>query len=178
MDVEAHFICQLCQTKFHTEEDISLHSCIDIEIKQEKQESKIEDPLGVYDSSDLDVSEEFFDTILKQVDVLCYIINNGDSNLNRTIKVNHILSTALSCYKIHAENQIEDDLNSKKYLNQHVDDIPESENDEMETASESDLRKNDINDMNVISKEAKENKHKSKDFTTTKTVSFLPNWTK
>ena len=167
MDVEANLICQFCQTKFHTEEDISLHSCIDIEIKQEKRESKIEDPLGVNDSSDLDVSEEFFDTILKQVDVLCYIINNGDSNLNRTIKVNHILSTALSCYKIHAENQIEDDLNSKKDLDQRVDYIPESVNDEMETESESDLRKNDIKNMDVISKKAKENKHKAKDFTTT-----------
>ena len=178
MDVEAHLICQLCQTEFHTEEDISLHSCIDIVIKQEKQESKIEDPLGVYDSSDLDVSEEFFDAILKQVDVLCYIINNGDSNLNRTIKVNHILSTALSCYKIHSENQIEDDLNSKKYLDQHVDDLPESENDEMETQSESDLCKNDIKDMDVISKEAKGNKHKSKDFTTTETAKKFPNWKK
>jgi hypothetical protein len=45
MDVEAHLICQLCQTEFNSEEDLSLHSCIDIEIKQEKQESKIEDPL-------------------------------------------------------------------------------------------------------------------------------------
>ena len=113
MDVEAHLICQLCQTEFNSEEDLSLHSCIDIEIKQEKRESKIEDPLEFSEPSDLDVSEEFFDTILKQVDVLCYIINNGDSNLNRTIKINHILNTALSCYKIHAENQIEDNLNSK-----------------------------------------------------------------
>merc|ERR1712008_156939 len=76
------------------------------------------------------------------------------------------------------KKQIEDDLNSKKYLDQHVDDITESENDEMETESESDLCKNDIKDMNVISKEAKENKHKSKDFTTTETAIFFPNWKK
>jgi len=174
MDVEAHLICQLCQTEFNSEEDLSLHSCIDIEIKQEKRESKIEDPLEFSEPSDLDVSEEFFDTILKQVDVLCYIINNGDSNLNRTIKVNHILSTALSCYKIHAENQIEDDLNSKKY----VDDISVTENDEMETDSERDLSRNDIKNIEVISNEIKKNKHKSKDFTTTETSNFFPKWKK
>ena len=67
MDVEANLICQFCQTKFHTEEDISLHSCIDIEIKQEKRESKIEDPLGVCDSSDLDVSED--DSSSSDVDI-------------------------------------------------------------------------------------------------------------
>ena len=171
MDIEAHLICQLCQTEFNSEEDLSLHSCIDIEIKQE---SKIEDPLGVCDSSDLDVSEEFFDTILKQVDVLCYIINNGDSNLNRTIKVNHILSTALSCYKMHAENQIEDDLNSKKYVDQQVDDVAVSENDDMEIESERDLSRNDIKKTDIISKEIKENKHKS----TTNTTNFFPNWKK
>ena len=178
MDVEALLICQLCQMEFHTEEDLSLHSCIDIEIKQEKRDSKTQDPLEFSESSDLDVSEEFFDTILKQVDVLCYIINNGDSNLNRTIKVNHILSTALSCYKIHAENQIDDDLDRKKYLDQHVDDMAVSENDERETESERDLSRNDIKNIDVISKEIKENKHKSRDITTTDTTNFFPDWKK
>ena len=96
--------CKLCNMSFYSEEEFSLHSCI--EIKQEIQDLK-----GY--QSDLDLSEEFISVIRKQVDVLCYIINNGDSNLKRTQKVNESLNNAITCYKIHANTKelIEDNLN-------------------------------------------------------------------
>merc|ERR1712051_393108 len=79
------------------EEEFSLHSCI--EIKLEKPDSKVE--LLVYncDSFDLDVSEDFINTILKHVDDLCDIIRNGDPSLERTTIVNENLNSAVSCYK-------------------------------------------------------------------------------
>ena len=71
---------------FLTEEEFSLHSCI--EIKQENHDLKVQQNFKIFDNnSDLDLSEEFLTMILKQVDVLCYIINNGDPNIQRTVKV-------------------------------------------------------------------------------------------
>ena len=48
---------------------LSLHRCI--EIKQEFQDSKVVDIYDVGQNGDLDLSEEFLSSILKQVDNLC-----------------------------------------------------------------------------------------------------------
>lgn len=95
MDIEHNLLCQLT---FDTEEEFSLHSCI--EIKLEKPYSKVDGSL-VYncDFFHLDVSEDFITTILKHVDDLCAIIRNGDTSLERTIEVNENLNDAVKCYK-------------------------------------------------------------------------------
>ena len=51
------------------------------------------------DSSNLELSEQFIALILKQVDELCKNIKNGDPDLERTIKVNENLNTAVSYYR-------------------------------------------------------------------------------
>ena len=53
---------------------------------------------------DLDLSEEFLSQVLKYVDDLCNFINNGDSNLERTMEINQNISTAVGLYrnKLHA----------------------------------------------------------------------------
>jgi hypothetical protein len=53
---------------------------------------------------DLDLSEEFLSQVLKYVDDLCNFINNGDSNLERTMEINQNISTAVGFYrnKLHA----------------------------------------------------------------------------
>ena len=74
-----------------------LHSCI--EIKLEKPDSKVDGLEYNCDSFDLDVSEDFINTILKHVDNLCDIIRNGDPSRERTTEVNENLNSAVSCYR-------------------------------------------------------------------------------
>jgi len=69
MDSVNTYCCQLCHSEFESEEDLSLHRCI--EIKQEFQDSKVVDIYDVGQNGDLDLSEEFLSSILKQVDNLC-----------------------------------------------------------------------------------------------------------
>ena len=97
MDIEHNLLCQYCQLAFDTEEEFSLHSCI--EIKLEKPDSKVDGLVYNCDSFDLDVSEDFINTILKHVDDLCDIIRNGDPSLERTTEVNGNLNSAVSCYR-------------------------------------------------------------------------------
>ena len=97
MDIEHNLLCQYCQLAFDTEEEFSLHSCI--EIKLEKPDSKVDGLVYNCDSFDLDVSEDFINTILKHVDDLCDIIRNGDPSLERTTEVNENLNSAVSCYR-------------------------------------------------------------------------------
>ena len=97
MDIEHNLLCQYCQLAFDTEEEFSLHSCI--EIKLEKPDSKVDCLVYNCDSFDLDVSEDFINTILKHVDDLCDIIRNGDPSLERTTEVNENLNSAVSCYR-------------------------------------------------------------------------------
>ena len=97
MDIEHDLLCQYCQLAFDTEEEFSLHSCI--EIKLEKPDSKVDGLEYNCDSFDLDVSEDFINKILKHVDDLCDIIRNGDPSLERTTEVNENLNSAVSCYR-------------------------------------------------------------------------------
>ena len=48
---------------------------------------------------DLDLSEDFLSQVLKYVDDLCNFINNGDSNLERTMEINQNISTAVGFYR-------------------------------------------------------------------------------
>ena len=48
---------------------------------------------------DLDLSEEFLAQVLKYVDDLCNFINNGDSNLERTMEINQNISNAVGFYR-------------------------------------------------------------------------------
>ena len=97
MDIEHNLLCQYCQLACDTEEEFSLHSCI--EIKLEKPDSKVDSTLVYCDPFDLDVSEDLINTILKHVDNLCDIIRNGDPSLERTTEVNENLNSAVSCYR-------------------------------------------------------------------------------
>ena len=97
MDSKNIYCCQLCQSEFESEEDLSVHRCI--EIKQEFQESKVLDTYDVGQNGNLDLSEEFLSSILKQVDNLCDAIQRGDSIIERTIIVNQQLNEAVSCYR-------------------------------------------------------------------------------
>ena len=82
-------------------------------------------------NSDSDLSEEFLTMILKQVDVLCYIINNGDPNIQRTVKVIQVLNNAINCYK-NKVNQ-EDIIENKDYFDNY-EDLSGSENESNEYA--------------------------------------------
>ena len=86
--------CPSCQLTLHSDEDLSQHSCI---VKQETLEGTTE--YCIYDDSDLELSEQFLITILRQVDILCETIENGDPSLERRIKVNKNLNNSVSCYK-------------------------------------------------------------------------------
>ena len=97
MDIEQNMHCHYCQLAFDTEEEFSLHSCI--EIKIEKTDSKVDSSLLYCDSFVLEVSEDFINKILKHVDNLCNIISVGDPSLERTTEVNENLNSAVSCYR-------------------------------------------------------------------------------
>ena len=90
-------ICQICQSEFETEEDLSLHACV--EIKEELQDPKILVGYDICRDYNLDLSEEFLSQVLKYVDDLCNFINNGDSNLERTMEINQNISTAVGFYR-------------------------------------------------------------------------------
>jgi hypothetical protein len=47
----------------------------------------------------LELSEQFINLILNQVDELCEIIKNGDPVIERTLQVNKNLNDAVSCYR-------------------------------------------------------------------------------
>ena len=52
-----------------------------------------------FDSSNLELSEDFVIFILRQVDELCENIRNGDPDLERTLEVNQNLNNAVNCYR-------------------------------------------------------------------------------
>ena len=97
MDSENIYCCQLCHSEFESEEDLSLHRCI--EIKQEFQESKVLDIYNVGQNGNLDLSEEFLSSILKQVDNLCDEIQKGDPIIERAISVNQQIIDAVDSYR-------------------------------------------------------------------------------
>jgi len=90
-------ICQICQSEFETEEDLSLHACV--EIKEELKDPKILVGYDICHDYGLDLSEEFLSGILKLVNELCDVVRNGDPDLKRTSEVNKNLNTAVSCYR-------------------------------------------------------------------------------
>ena len=99
--------CQLCHSEFETEDDLSLHKCVDI--KQEFQESKVLDIYDVGQNVDIELSEEFLSSIIKQVEDLCDSIQKGDPIIKRAISVNQQLIDAVSSYSnqlilIHSKN--------------------------------------------------------------------------
>jgi hypothetical protein len=53
--------------------------------------------------SDLDLSEDFLTSILKYVDDLCSIINDGDPNLERKVEVIQNLNNDVTCYRTQLE---------------------------------------------------------------------------
>ena len=55
---------------------------------------------AVTSNLNLDITEEFIISILKQVDELCDNIKNGDPDLERTLEVNQNLNEAVSCYRV------------------------------------------------------------------------------
>ena len=66
MDSENIHCCQLCHSEFEAEDDLSLHKSI--EIKQECQDSKFLDIYHLGQNGDLELSEEFLSSIIKQVE--------------------------------------------------------------------------------------------------------------
>ena len=86
MDSENIHCCQLCHLEFETEDDLSLHKCTDI--KQEFQDSKVLDFYDIGQNGDLELSEEFLSSIIKQVEDLCDSIQKGDPIIERAISVN------------------------------------------------------------------------------------------
>merc|ERR1712008_260027 len=52
-----------------------------------------------FEYTDVDLSEEFLSKILRLVDELCDVINKGDSNFERTVKVIQNLNDDVICYK-------------------------------------------------------------------------------
>ena len=56
--------------------------------------------IDYYDETEIDVSDEFIDIIIKHVDLICEIISNVDPRLQRKTEVNQSLNEAVSCYRI------------------------------------------------------------------------------
>ena len=125
-------ICQICQSEFETEEDLSLHACV--EIKEELQDPKILVGYDICHDYGLDLSEEFLSGILKLVNELCDVVRNGDPDLKRTSEVNKNLNNAVSCYRNKLDlidskfdkNQIVTETNSKEHFLEGF--LPHSEN--------------------------------------------------
>ena len=97
MDSENIHCCQLCHSEFETGDDLSLHKCIDI--KQEFQDSTVIDAYDVGENDDIELSEEFLSSIIKQVEDLCDSIQKGDPITERAILVNQQLIDAVGSYR-------------------------------------------------------------------------------
>ena len=69
-------------------------------VKEERNEFDYWNPLqGLDPGSNLELTEDFIFFILRQVDVLCENIRNGDPDQERTIEVNKNLNNAVNCYR-------------------------------------------------------------------------------
>ena len=71
-------------------------------ILEEEKNTKLSEGMN------LDLTEEFINFVLQQVDELCENIKNGDPDNERTLEVNQNLNDAVSCYrgKLDLEKQI------------------------------------------------------------------------
>ena len=76
-------------------------------IKKEKPKYEFDEPNILEDKKNtklsegmnLDLTEEFINFVLQQVDELCENIKNGDPDNERTLEVNQNLNHAVSCYR-------------------------------------------------------------------------------
>ena len=82
------------------------------------------------DISELNLSEEFFSEILKQVDELCDNIKNGDPDTKRTQKVSQNLNDAVNYYrkKLDLKNRITLESENQKNIDHNEDFLSESNN--------------------------------------------------
>ena len=71
----------------------------EVEIKEEINYLEDQNQFDLNVNSYLELSEEFINSILQQVDELCENINIGDPDIERTLEVNSNLNNAVSCYK-------------------------------------------------------------------------------
>ena len=76
---------------------------------------------------DLDLSEEFLETILKQVDKLCDNINNSDYDIDRALRVNQKLSTAVNCYRniLELRKETINETEVQEFENHHTEETQE-----------------------------------------------------
>ena len=161
-------ICQICQSEFENEENLSLHTCV--EIKEELQDPKI---LVGYDDIchdyALNLSEEFLSGILKQVNELCDAVRNGDPDLKRTSQVNENLNNAVSCYrnkldlidsKFDKDQIVTETNNSKEHFLEGF--LPHSENETAEfdynPKVDKGKKKKKLSNKNNIKRQLKEGK--------------------
>ena len=72
----------------------------DVKLKVETNEYPFDEQNNLFENSNLELSEQFIEFILNQVDVLCETIKNGDPDIIRTLEVNQKLNDAVDCYRI------------------------------------------------------------------------------
>ena len=74
---------------------------------------------------DVDLSEEFLETILKHVDELCDNIRKSDYDIERTLRVNQKLSSAVNCYRniLDLRKEIIDEAEDQELVNQNSEEI-------------------------------------------------------
>jgi hypothetical protein len=65
---------------------------------QDAQDFKVEEQFD-FEYTDVELSEEFLSKVLRLVDEVCDVINKGDSNFERTVKVVQNLKDDVSCYR-------------------------------------------------------------------------------
>ena len=74
---------------------------------------------------DIDLSEEFLETILKHVDELCDNIKKSDYDIERTLRVNQKLSSAVNCYRniLDLRKEIIDEPEVQELVDQNSEEI-------------------------------------------------------
>ena len=86
----------------------------------ERRDATLDDP-------DLDLSEEFLETILKQVDELCDNIKNSDYDIDRALRVNQKLTSAVNCYRniLELRKEIIDETDVQEFENHDTEETQE-----------------------------------------------------
>ena len=86
-----------------------------VKVKEERSEFEYWNPLIPLDPNNIELSEDFIFFILRQVDVLCENIRNGDPDQERTLEVNRDLNKAVNCYRSKL------DLQGQHFINEPID---------------------------------------------------------
>ena len=99
----------------------------DVKLKVETNEYPFDEQNNLFDNSNLELSEQFIEFILNQVDSLCETIKNGDPDIIRTLEVNQKLNDAVHCYriKLDPEKQIFDGSGYGEYQDDIGDFLPD-----------------------------------------------------